>query len=575
MQLIRFVAVLIIGLAALAWGAAQFVSRTTQAWFEKDINLRAQLAVKGARSALAVRWGEGGAGIRDVLTEITHDERILAAAACGVEFSLVASTPDYPAQFTCAEFRVFVTHPNGRPSSEWRIWGATRALPGGSVYVNAVPVLDGETPLGFVVLVHDLAFIERREARARQLILVAFGVLAVAACLATLIAARLFRRRWTADLRRLLQGDSQRWEFQPVLGDLREMIHRITAERRSDAETGMWTPQRLKETLVRHLHGERIVVLANREPYIHERDPNGGVRVMRPASGLVTALEPVMRACSGVWIAHGSGSADRATADAQGRLRVPPGEESYTLRRIWLTPEEEKGYYYGFANEGVWPLCHLAHTRPVFRNEDWKQYCIVNERFAEAVCSEIDLDDPIVLVQDYHFALAPAIIRRRLPRATIITFWHIPWPNAERLGICPWRAELLQGLLGSSIIGFQTRLHCNNFIEGIDRFLETRIDREQIAIVQHDRTTLVRDFPISIEWPSRWAQLPRPCLSAARPCWPSWDCRRTYSSAWVWIASITPREWRNAFGRWRSCWTGFRTRAAALCSSSWRLPVGC
>ena len=156
-----------------------------------------------------------------------------------------------------------------------------------------------------------------------------------------------------------------------------------------------------------------------------------------PASGLVSALEPVMRACSGVWIAHGSGSADRETADANGRLRVPPGEETYTLRRVWLTREEERGYYFGFSNEGLWPLCHFAHARPIFRAEDWAHYQAVNQKFADAVCDEADSDDPIVLVQDYHFALAPQMVRRRLPRATILTFWHIPWPNAETLRHLP------------------------------------------------------------------------------------------------------------------------------------------
>ena len=226
--------------------------------------------------------------------------------------------------------------------------------------------------------------------------------------------------------------------------------------------------------------------------------------VAHPASGLVTALEPVMRACSGVWIAHGSGSADRETADAHGRLRVPPGEESYVLRRLWLTPEEEKGYYYGFSNEGLWPLCHMAHTRPIFRAEDCAHYQAVNEKFAEAVSSEVDSDDPIILVQDYHFALLPRMIRERLPRATVLTFWHIPWPNSEQFGICPWRDELLAGMLGSSILGFHTQFHCNNFLDTVDRFLEARIDREQNAVVHRQQWTLVRPYPISIEWPAHW-----------------------------------------------------------------------
>ncbi|HSB53169.1 MAG TPA: trehalose-6-phosphate synthase, partial [Gemmatimonadales bacterium] len=284
----------------------------------------------------------------------------------------------------------------------------------------------------------------------------------------------------------------------------------------AESEAGAWTPQRLKQTLIRHLHGEKIVIMANREPYIHHRNSDGTIVVRHPASGLVSALEPVMRACSGTWIAHGSGSADRDVADAQGRIRVPPGEESYLIRRVWLTPEEEQGYYYGFANEGLWPLCHIAHARPVFRSGDWQQYQAVNRKFVDALCAEVDTEDPVVLVQDYHFALAPRLIHERLPRATILMFWHIPWPNSERFGICPWREEILEGMLGSSILGFHTQAHCNNFIESVDRFLEARIDREASAVVQHGRSSLVRPYPISVEWPNRWA--------AGAP--PAEECRR-------------------------------------------------
>jgi trehalose 6-phosphate synthase len=227
--------------------------------------------------------------------------------------------------------------------------------------------------------------------------------------------------------------------------------------------------------------------------------------VQRPASGLVTAVEPVMRACGGTWIAHGSGSADRETADARGRMRVPPGEASYTLRRIWLSRAEELGYYYGFANEGLWPLCHIAHVRPVFRDEDWKHYRKVNERFADAVADEAKTDDPVVLIQDYHFALLPLLVRERLPRATIITFWHIPWPNPESFGICPWRTEILEGLLGSTILGFHTRYHANNFLQAVDRFLEARIEYEDSTVSYGGRLTRVESFPISIAWPEQSA----------------------------------------------------------------------
>lgn len=271
------------------------------------------------------------------------------------------------------------------------------------------------------------------------------------------------------------------------------------------AAPGPWTAAQLRRVLHDSLQGQRVIVVANREPRIHEWTPDGDVVVRHPASGLVTALEPVMRACSGVWVAHGSGSADRDHSDRNGRCLVATGDAEYSLHRVWLSDEEERGYYYGFANEALWPLCHLAHAHPVFRRDDWVHYQRVNQRFADAVASEADCDDPIVLVQDYHFALVPRMLRKRLPRATILTFWHIPWPNAERFSICPYHEPLLEGLLGSSIVGFQTPQHAHNFLESVDRSLEARIDRGDMAVAYQRQKTLVRAYPISIEWPSRLA----------------------------------------------------------------------
>ncbi|MFL6574386.1 MAG: trehalose-6-phosphate synthase, partial [Burkholderiales bacterium] len=218
----------------------------------------------------------------------------------------------------------------------------------------------------------------------------------------------------------------------------------------------------------------------------------------------------VMRACSGTWIAHGAGSADRDTVDKHDHVMVPPEHPAYRIRRVWLSEEEEQGYYFGFANEGLWPLCHIAHTRPSFRTQDWEHYRNVNQRFADIVADEARTEDPIILVQDYHFALLPRMVRERLPRATIITFWHIPWPNPEAFGILPWREEVLEGLLGSSILGFHTQFHCNNFFDTVDRFLEARVDRETFTISYGGNPTEVRRYPISIEWPPAALQLQAP-----------------------------------------------------------------
>lgn len=504
----RFVLVLLASVALLAWVATAVVERTTRAWFEEDLVARAVLVASGAGPGLLGHWSRGETdALARMLSDIARDERVMAAAMCTDRLDMLARTEELPVQVSCAAVGKQMATSEAKliDGGTRRVWASVWSLPGGRVHVSAVPLVQTGRPSGFLVLVHDLSFIERREAKTRTFLWVAFALLAVGASVVTVVAARLSWRGFRRELLRFIQGESRRKEFLPIIRDVRELVERIAAERDTDGQGGAWSPQRLKQTLVRHFPGEKVIVLANREPYIHDRGKDGVIRVLHPASGLVTAVEPVLRACSGVWIAHGSGSADRDSVDRHDRVRVPPGDESYSLRRVWLTSEEERGYYYGLANEGLWPLCHLAHMRPIFRSDDYAAYAAVNRKFADAVCKEAESDDPVVLVQDYHFALAPRLIRERLPRATIISFWHIPWPNSERLGICPWRAELLEGLLGSSIVAFQTQLYCNNFLESVDRYLEARIDREQNAVVQRGRRSLVRPYPISIAWPNEWA----------------------------------------------------------------------
>jgi trehalose 6-phosphate synthase len=509
----RFVVGLVLGLAGLAWLASIVLEQTTRVWFEKDLSLRARLAVNGSRQSLLRNLREGDQQrVRAILEDITRDERIMGASACGRDLATFVRTENFPGQssFSCEEIGAHVRPLDGPADAPWREWDATIPLASGSVHVSAIPIADDAGPAGLVVLVHDLSFIERREGTMRRLLLFAFLILAIAAAVAPVAMARLAWKRWYAEVQSAIREGGRRFEYQPLVQDVHDLVDRIAGEKDADRGRG-WTPARLKATLTQLLHGERVVILANREPYIHERAADGTVIVQHPASGLVTALEPVMRACSGTWVAHGSGSADREMVDPHDRIAVPPGDSAYSIRRVWLTHEEEKGYYYGFANEGLWPLCHIADTRPTFREQDWMQYRAVNQKFADAVCDEVDSSDPIILVQDYHFALAPRMIRERLPRATIITFWHIPWPNPERFSICPYRIQLLEGLLGSSIMGFHTQFHCNNFLDAVDRFLEARLDREQHGVILKGRTTLVRPYPISIEWPSQWVHdLPSP-----------------------------------------------------------------
>jgi trehalose 6-phosphate synthase len=511
-------------LAGLAWGATILVNGTTRTWFARDVSMRSRLAAGGAREALASHTGSNDRRkLRSVLDEIARDERIMGAAVCTTSMKMLARTSGLPERYACealAERGVAAVPLDGHDVVE--------EPDGGLVHAAIVPLLDDGRLFAHLVVVHDLSFVARREASMRRFTLLVFAVVALLASIATVVMRRFNWIGWTREMRQMigLGGGTgrhgQRREsklFGPLLSDLRAAMAELSAEQGASAG-GRWTPERLHRTLKESLDGDGVVILANREPYLHQKGSDGAIRVVRPASGLVTALEPVMRACSGVWVAHGSGSGDRDVVDRRDRVLVPPGEESYAIRRVWLEEEEERGYYYGFANEGLWPLCHLVYTRPSFRASDWRHYEAVNRRFADAVCDEVEGPDPIVLVQDYHFALAPRMIRERLPRATVIAFWHIPWPSAERFGVCPWARELLEGMLGSSIVGFHTQQHCNNFLECVDRFLEARIDRERSSVVLGGRESLVRAYPISIEWPNGWA-------AAAAP---AGDCRRAVLS---------------------------------------------
>ena len=269
------------------------------------------------------------------------------------------------------------------------------------------------------------------------------------------------------------------------------------ARLRTTAEA-IWTPERLNEEMKQLLQDKMMIVVSNREPYMHVR-AGKEIKCIVPASGMVTAMEPILKACGGLWIASGSGDADREMVDKYDKVQVPPQEENYTLRRVWLTKEQEDHYYYGFSNEGLWPLCHIAHTRPIFRKEDWDHYREVNALYAKAVLEEIKgKEEPFILVQDYHFALLPQLIKQERPDAKVAIFWHIPWPNPESFGICPWQKELLTGMLGADLIGFHTQYHCNNFLETVNNALESRVIWENFSVKIGNKFTLVKPFPISI-----------------------------------------------------------------------------
>ncbi|WP_439409700.1 alpha,alpha-trehalose-phosphate synthase (UDP-forming) [Bradyrhizobium sp. DASA03076] len=490
--------------AIVAFGISPFTGGIVQQWSRSDVEARSRL-VFNAIGPLLSRDVEDRAWDRlaDLFKRVALDKKILAVGFCDPAGSLIAPTPEMPANFSCEK--------SAKSDSESF---ASISSGGRRILVAAFPV-QSSRGRSYLVILTDLSFAAARSSQVLAYLLAALASVVLVLTVGTIIFAVLMMRGWMDALRRAvdevrqgarggaleLRGSSIDREIHKLLRHADHVPHTNQVE---------WTPKSLQEVLKGILPGAEVLVVSNREPYIHNASETGRV-VQRPASGLVSALEPIMRACGGTWIAHGSGSGDREAVDENDRIRVPEAAPAYTLRRIWISEEEQDGYYYGFANEGLWPLCHIVFVRPTFRLSDWQMYRQINQRFADAVVGEARSEDPVVLVQDYHFALVPRMIRERLPKATIITFWHIPWPNAETFGICPWKREIIEGMLGSTIIGFHTQFHCNNFIEGVDRFVESRIDREVQAVTLGGHETGIRAYPISIEWPPRELEkLPAP-----------------------------------------------------------------
>jgi len=496
---LRFIIPLVLALAAVAYGILPLVDRLTVRWFVRDLDIRANLITNTIQEPMQdlIRAGNHPR-ILQYFSRIIQDERIYALGYCPSPQEHPLATTTLPASIDCGSLDQY-SGPSGHLLSR----------PDGPLLVSVRPMETEQAPAGRLVLVHDMSFAVRRSEETRRYLFIFFVGLGATVSLITVVIAQLSWRGWEQGVRALLRGEgllrpakpAELTEFLPIATDLRALIRDIEAEHRARNDDQLaWSADTLRGLLHGELRGQEVIVVSNREPYIHVRH-GSEIVVQRPASGLVTAVEPIMRACSGTCIAHGSGSADRDVVDTDDRVGVPLDHPAYQIRRVWLSPEEEAGYYYGFSNEGLWPLCHIAHVRPTFRTADWEQYRQVNQRFAMTVVEEAKSADPIVLVQDYHFALLPRMIREALPDATIVTFWHIPWPNPEAFAICPWREELLDGLLGSSILGFHTQFHCNNFVDTVDRLLEARADRETFTVTYRGAPTAVNRYPISIDWP--------------------------------------------------------------------------
>jgi alpha,alpha-trehalose-phosphate synthase [UDP-forming] len=511
---VRLIVCLIVGITLVSLLSSYYQVRVEKERRRADLQSRAAaLAESLAGNVEPSLQRKSPKELQRIVDRFSNREHLAGVAVYDRQGETLAITPGLAKQFSGEPKVVRDATAHNLGAGQFLRLGETQ------IHIYAFPVRDEDQVIGGLAIIHDASYI--RAESLSQWRETFFRVL-IQVLLISLITLLIVRLSITGPIARAAQwmramrmGKVTARPPVPDLDLLRPLAREMTtiaasltaarsaAEKEAqlrDAAENFWTAERLSVHVRSKLNEARLFVVSNREPYMHYRQGRE-IRVMVPASGLVTALEPVLQACDGTWVAHGSADADRETVDANDRLPVPPDEPRYTLRRVWLTKEEEEGYYYGFANEGLWPLCHIAHTRPLFRASDWGHYQHANQRFADALLEEMEgTKHPVVLVQDYHFALLPRMIKNVRPDARVAIFWHIPWPNPEAFRICPWQRELLHGLLGADLIGFHVQAHCTNFLQTVDRALESRIDWEHFTINREEQRTMVKPFPISVDF---------------------------------------------------------------------------
>jgi alpha,alpha-trehalose-phosphate synthase [UDP-forming] len=508
----RLIVSLIVGITLVSLGFSYYEVVGEKRSLRSDLERRAEVLAESVAGNVEKSWEAGSErGLQRLVQRFGNREHLLGVAVYDRQGKTMAITSELGQLLTATPPEVTKAMVEGHGESSFVRVGKIQTE------IFALPLHRQDQVVGGLAVVHDAGYIRAQSLRVwraaflRVLVQVFLIVLITLLIVRWSIAGPIARAaQWMRALRTGRISSRQQMPdldlFRPLAWEVVTLAESLSQARNAaenearlrEASESMWTADRLAVQIQTRLEGGRLFVVSNREPYMHQHNGKS-VDVVVPPSGLVSALEPVLNACDGTWIAHGNGDADTEVVDAQDRLRVPPDDPRYTLRRLWLTKEEEEGYYYGFANEGLWPLCHIAHTRPLFRAQDWQHYQDVNRKFTAAVLEEIaNTPKPVVLVQDYHFALLPRMIKAKRPDARVAIFWHIPWPNPEAFAICPWQRQLVDGLLGADLIGFHIQSHCNNFLQTVDRTLESRVDWEHFSVLRQSHRTMVRPFPISV-----------------------------------------------------------------------------
>jgi alpha,alpha-trehalose-phosphate synthase [UDP-forming] len=510
----RLIVSLIVGVTLVSLCASYYQVLVVKRGMGEDIEHRAAVLADSLSTNVEHDLAhDAKLSLQRTIDRFVDREHLGGVAVYDADGNLVSVSRDAQAQLATAPAVVRQSLKSDQSADAFLRWQGT------PIHIYAVPLHREAKLIGSLAIVHDTTYIHSESLRIwRETFLSALAHVILIVLITLLIvrwsiAGPIARTALWMKALRTGRGASPQAKpdlelFRPLAREVATLAASLNTARsaaelearlRETAES-LWTADRLAIRVRDKLADGQLFIVSNREPYMHIRRGKS-VEVKVPPSGLVTALEPVLRACGGTWVAHGSGDADLEAVDARSRLAVPPDDPQYKLRRVWLTKEEEQGYYYGFANEGLWPLCHIAHTRPLFRASDWKHYQDVNRKFASALLEEMeDVEHPVVLVQDYHFALLPRMLKEGRPDARVALFWHIPWPNPEAFRICPWQSELVDGLLGADLLGFHIQSHCNNFLQTVDRIVESRINWEHFSVQRLNHQTMVRPFPISVDF---------------------------------------------------------------------------
>ncbi len=524
---LRLILFLVVGISLVTFFISRNQVRSEKRGLRADLQRRAEILAESLQEIVepALQQKNAPAQLRRIVERFENRQQLAGVMIYDANGKVLAESSTLVTRFTPPMLPLdqLKATPDGM--------GEFVTLNGKPMHAYYMPLTTDGNFAGVLTIFHDAGYIEAQSDRIwrdtvwhviAQVMLIVFITVLIIRWTVILPISR--TAQWMKDLRSGRAGPRPKLPNEDFLAPFSQEVTNLAkslSEARASAEeearlreTGesMWTAERLRISIQSRTFGSLFVV-SNREPYMHVRRGKA-IEALVPASGLVTALEPILRACDGTWIASGSGDADKEVVDEHDRLRVPPDHPEYTLRRVWLTQQEEQGYYYGFSNEGLWPLCHIAHTRPIFRASDWQSYQDANRKFADVVLAEMEgIEHALVLVQDYHFALLPRMIKQARPDARVAIFWHIPWPNPEAFRICPWQRELLDGLLGADLVGFHIQAHCNNFLETVDAALESRIEWERFAVKRNGQTTLVRPFPISVDFRESQSEPGTPAIS--------------------------------------------------------------